>query len=237
MPPSGSPETARRAAFWWKSAALPARALLIALAVAVLGALFIFMADIWITMSAADAIHETLPDTPPTGIALVLGTSKYIAPGKPNAYYAARMKAAAALYMAGGVRGMVVSGDNSTIKYNEPQRMRQDLAELGVPDKFITNDYAGFRTLDSIVRMKEVFGFDRYTIVSQRFHLERAVYIARAYGHNPVGYAAETPPGGLSLKVRVRELLARALAVLDVNVFRRAPKFLGPRISPPLGGD
>lgn len=236
MPPSDSSETGIKGARSWKTRArtLARRIIYAALVSSALAAVFLFLADLRITSVSGGAIHENPARTPRTDIALVLGTSKYVSPGRPNAYYSARIKAAADIFREGGVRGMVVSGDNATLQYNEPQRMRLDLAENGVPEKYITSDYAGFRTLDSIVRMKEVFGHDRYTIVSQRFHLERALYIARALGHDPVGFAAETPPGEPGFRARVRELLARGLAVLDVNVLNRAPKFLGPRVVPVL---
>lgn len=170
-------------------------------------------------------IFTRLEDVQPVDAALVLGTSKFVATGRPNLFYDNRIRAAAGLYQAGKVRAIVVSGDNSTMSYNEPQRMKQDLVEMGVPAEYVTCDYAGRRTLDSVVRMKEVFGISRYVIVSQEFHLRRALYIADARGHDAVGLVADDAATGI--KLRLREMVARAMAVLDVNVFERNPKFLG----------
>ena len=190
-------------------------------------ALFILLADWRVESTGSAGIFVNRAELPKVDAALVLGTAKYLAHGKINTYYEARVKAAASLYAAGKVRGIVVSGDNSTLRYNEPQRMKEDLVALGVPSEFITCDYAGFRTLDSVVRMEAVFHMRRYVVVSQDFHVERALYLARAFGQDPVGFVADEPPTAQVLKVRVREKLARAMAVLDVNVFGRGPKFLG----------
>ena len=199
-----------------------------------LAAVYFTAADLYVAREAEGSVVTEASNLEKRDLALVLGTSKYTGGGKVNDYYTARVKAAALLFKKGLVRGIVVSGDNSTTQYNEPQKMRQDLQELGVPGEYVTCDYAGFRTLDSIVRMKEIFGSGRYVIVSQSFHLARALYLARAYGQDAVGFAAEDPPAGISLKVRAREVLARGMALLDVNVLRRSPKFLGPPVKPGL---
>lgn len=202
-------------------------------AVAALCVIALAAADGYVEEVGRRAIYGDSEKTPKVDAALVLGTSKYVTPGRQNRYYQTRIEAAASLYRAGKVRAIVVSGDNSTARYNEPQRMKEDLVEMGVPAEYVTCDYAGFRTLDSVVRMKEVFGISRYAIVSQDFHVARALYIARALGQDPVGFAAE---GGdeWPLKVRLREIFARAVAILDVNVFRRAPRFLGEPVKVPL---
>ena len=128
---------------------------------------------------------------------------------------------------AGKVDGILVSGDNGREDYNEPAQMKEDLVALGVPADYITADYAGFRTLDSIYRAEEVFGLHAYTVVSQPFHLERALYLAGQRGQDVIGYAAYGPAGYWGRRVRAREVLARALAVLDVEVLGREPRFLG----------
>lgn len=202
-------------------------------AVAALLAIALAAADGYVEGTASQAIFSSLEKAPSVDAALVLGTAKFITPGRPNRYYKTRIESAAALFKSGKVRAIVVSGDNSTTRYNEPQRMKEDLVEMGVPAEYITCDYAGFRTLDSVVRMKEVFGISRYAIVSQEFHVARALYIARAYGQDPVGFAAEGEDEW-SLKVRLREVVARAVAILDVNLFKRAPRFLGEPVKVPL---
>src|SRR5690606_11301793 len=116
-------------------------------------------------------------DLAPRPVALVLGTSRMLADGRPNRYYAFRIEAALALFHAGKCEKIVVSGDNGTVTYNEPEDMKADLIAGGVPEERIVCDYAGFRTLDSVVRFKEVFGQTTGIVVSQRFHNERAIFI------------------------------------------------------------
>lgn len=176
--------------------------------------------------SAADRVYSDLNAVPHRPVALVPGTAKYYN-GRINAFYLGRIRAAAELYHAGKVDGILVSGDNGAVDYNEPEEMRQDLIALGVPAEYITADYAGFRTLDSIYRADEVFGLRSYTIVSQPFHIERALYLADQRGHDVVGYAAAGPVGYWNRRVRAREVLARAKAVLDVEILDQQPKFLG----------
>ncbi len=181
--------------------------------------------DLLVTLSAGRSVAARIDDLEPAPAALILGTSRSVH-GVPNLFYQARIRAAADLYHSGKVRGVLVSGDNGSIYYNEPEAMRRDLVALGVPDAFITLDYAGFRTLDSVVRAKEVFGLDQVIIVSQRFHAERAVFLARHRGLKATGLAAADSDSLSHLRVRAREVLARAAAVLDL-VTGRGPRFLG----------
>jgi SanA protein len=132
------------------------------------------------------------------------------------------------------VEYLVVSGDNSRKDYDEPSAMREALMELGVPAERIYRDYAGFRTLDSVVRAQEIFGLDAPVFVSQRFHNQRALYLARSRGMEATAYEAWEPPLRYAMRTRAREVAARAAAVLDVRVLRRQPKFLGEPVL--LGG-
>lgn len=202
------------------------KVLLAGLALALAAAGFAWWADTSMTKNAAGRVYDSLDAIPHRSVALVLGTAKYTN-GRVNSFYMGRIRAAAELYHAGKVDGIVVSGDNSVDNYNEPDEMRNDLVALGVPAAYITEDYAGFRTLDSIYRAEQVFGLTSYTIVSQQFHVERALYLADQRGHDAVGYAAPGPRGYWDRRVRAREVLARAKAVLDVTVLNQQPKFLG----------
>lgn len=187
---------------------------------------FAIWADGHVAGRAAGRIFDRVDEVPRRDVALVLGTSKY-ANGRLNSFYTARIRAAAELYNAGKVDGILVSGDNGREDYNEPAQMKEDLVALGVPADYITADYAGFRTLDSIYRAEQVFGLQTYTVVSQPFHLERALYLAGQRGQDVIGYAAYGPAGYWGRRVRAREVLARALAVLDVELLGREPRFLG----------
>lgn len=197
---------------------------LAALAVLLPGALLITI-DVGIWLATRERIHDELARVPPAPVALVLGTS-HRQRGRPNLFYGPRIQAAADLYHAGRVRAILVSGDNATRYYNEPWTMRRDLIAAGVPADYITLDYAGFRTLDSMVRAKAVFSQKELIIVSQRFHAARALYIAERAGLNAIAYAAADPPLGWYLPIRVREVFARTLAVLDL-LTGRSPRFLG----------
>ena len=203
-----------------------AGAVVLPVLVALLAVLFALWADRHVGQVAAGRMSDTLDDLPKRDVALVLGTSKY-ANGRINTFYAARIRAAAELYQSGKVDGILVSGDNGRDDYNEPAQMKADLVALGVPAEYVTSDYAGFRTLDSIYRAGDVFGLQSYVIVSQDFHVERALYLADQRNHDAVGYLAYSPPGYWGRRVRTRETLARALAVLDVEVLHKGPKFLG----------
>ncbi|MGL4354559.1 MULTISPECIES: SanA/YdcF family protein [Aeromonas] len=178
----------------------------------------------------SDARHYTYDDVdavPYNRVALVLGTSKYLIGGSPNHYFKYRIKAAAELYNNGKVDYILVSGDNATVQYNEPRQMRRALIQAGIPAKAIYSDYAGFRTLDSIVRAKEVFGQAHFTVVSQAFHNERAIFIARHFGIEAVGFNAKDPSAYQGIKTRVREVFARLMGLLDLYVLDKGPKFLG----------
>ncbi|MCW0505513.1 MULTISPECIES: SanA/YdcF family protein [Aeromonas] len=180
--------------------------------------------------TVSDARHYTYDDVdavPYNRVALVLGTSKYLIGGSSNHYFKYRIKAAAELYNNGKVDYILVSGDNATVQYNEPRQMRRALIQAGIPAKVIYSDYAGFRTLDSIVRAKEVFGQAHFTVVSQAFHNERAIFIARHFGIEAVGFNAKDPSAYQGIKTRVREVFARLMGLLDLYVLDKGPKFLG----------
>ena len=140
-----------------------------------------------------------------------------------------RIEAATALYNHNKIDFIIVSGDNRNINYNEPITMYNDLISEGIPARNIILDYAGFRTLDSVVRGKAVFGQDNYTIISQSFHNQRAIYIARKKGIEAIAFNAGDPKGKQSFKVQVREVGARMLVFFDLFTSRQ-PHFLGEKI-------
>lgn len=163
----------------------------------------------------------------PANAALVLGCAKTPPDGRGNLYFKYRVAAAAELYHAGLVRHLIVSGDNSRKDYDEPTDMKNALVARGIPAERIHCDYAGFRTLDSVVRAREIFQQERIIVVSQEFHAQRAVYLARHHGIDAIGFAAQDVTSPAGLRTRLRENLARVKAVLDVHILRTSPKFLG----------
>ncbi|MEH8187650.1 ElyC/SanA/YdcF family protein [Aeromonas allosaccharophila] len=187
----------------------------------------------WIVSDARHYTHDKVDEVPYNRVAVVLGTSKYLSGGGPNHYFKYRIKAAAELYNNAKVDFIIVSGDNATVQYNEPRQMRRALIKAGIPASAIYMDFAGFRTLDSVVRAREVFGQDRFTVVSQGFHNERAIFIARHFGIDAVGFNAEDPSAYQGIRTRVREVFARLMGLLDLYVLDKGPKFLGAPV--PIG--
>lgn len=185
-------------------------------------------ADFACRRAAAGRIHQTLASLPAGDVALVLGTAKWTANGNPNLHFTQRIEAAVALFQSGKVQHLIVSGDNSQRTYDEPTDMRAALVAAGVPTNAITCDYAGFRTLDSVVRAKTVFGLTNLTIVTEAFHCPRALWIAQRHGVNAVALAAPDLSARWSARVKVREALARVWCAGDLYVWNRQPKFPGP---------
>lgn len=163
-------------------------------------------------------------------VALLLGTSSHLINGNKNRYFEYRMDAAAELFHQHKVEYILVSGDNRQKNYNEPIAMQKALKSRGVPEENIVLDYAGFRTFDSMIRAKEVFGQSEFVVVSQKFHNERAVYIARHSSIDAYGYNARDVEASAGLKTRLREVLARVKMMLDLYVLNTEPHFLGEKI-------
>ena len=182
-----------------------------------------------IEKSTSKFIFDTVKEIPNNKVGVVLGTSKYLNNKTINLYYKYRLNAAFELYSKGKIEFILISGDNSTKNYDEPSTFKNDLIDLGVPESKIYLDYAGFRTLDSMVRAKEIFGLNKFTVISQKFHNQRAVYLAKQYGINAVGYNAKNVSSRYGFKTNVREKLARVKAFIDV-LFNIQPKFLGEKI-------
>lgn len=165
-------------------------------------------------------------------VGLVLGTVKILKNGNINRYYQYRIDAAAALFKAGKIKYILVSGDNSKKGYDEPTDMKDDLIKKGVPENRIFLDFAGFRTLDSVVRSKAIFGQKSISIISQKFHNERAVFIANHKDIDAIGFEAQDVSIRAGLVVQFREKLARVKVLIDV-VFGVQPKFLGEEVEIP----
>lgn len=184
--------------------------------------------DRWISNQTQDQLITHPEQVEPFDVAVVLGTSKYL--GKVlNEYYVNRIDAAIQLYRQGKINNFLLSGDNAHRSYNEPWTMKRDLLKANIPDENIYLDYAGFRTLDSIVRAKEIFGTNHFLIISQKFHCERALFIANAHHIDAKCFAVAGPKKHSGFRVRIREVFARAKAVLDIYILNAEPKFLGPK--------
>jgi SanA protein len=179
----------------------------------------------WISFKTKHLVFDSVSNIPKNKVGLVLGTGKYAASGNINLFYKYRVDAAVKLYEAKKIEYILVSGDNSRKDYDEPSDFKQDLIARGIPEDKIFLDYAGFRTLDSVIRAKEIFGQTSITFISQKFHNQRAIYIANSYDIKAVGFNAKDV-----YKSHFREYLARSKASLDL-VFNVQPKFLGKKIT------
>jgi SanA protein len=177
--------------------------------------------------SADGRVFMDVADVPECEVALVLGCARLLPNGRRNLYFKHRMAAVVKLWESGRVKHILVSGDNSRKDYDEPTDMKEALIEAGLPEDRIHCDYAGFRTLDSVVRAKDVFLLDRFVVVSQEFHVERALYIAKELGIEAFGFPARDVGGKAGMRTKTREDLARVKAVLDMKVLNTQPKFRG----------
>ncbi|WP_085248704.1 ElyC/SanA/YdcF family protein [Gilliamella mensalis] len=184
--------------------------------------------DYWISYKTAPFIYHDENKLPYRAIGVVLGTSKYVRGGGLNDFYRNRIDGAIDLYWQNKVDYLLLSGDNALLSYNEPITMKKDLIKAGIPSDSIVLDYAGFRTFDSVVRANRVFDANNFTIITQEFHCERAIFIALAQGIQAQCFAVPSPK---SMKlVRIREMFARVGAFIDLYVLKKQPKYLGPVI-------
>lgn len=194
----------------------------------VLFVVLVVTVDRWVSWQAEDHLVTSIEEVDNVQVAVVLGTSKYL--GRTlNEYYSHRIDAAINLYNEGKVSHFLLSGDNAHRSYNEPWTMKRDLLRANVPEPAIHLDYAGFRTLDSIVRAKKIFDTDNFLIITQKFHCERALVIAQHYDINAKCLAVSGPVSKTGYSVRLREVFARTKAMLDLYVMNTQPKFLGPK--------
>ena len=191
----------------------------------------IFLCDQHIAKRSASEIHTEIDDVASHNVALVLGCSPTVADGRKNLYFLHRINAAAEVYHAGKCRYLIVSGDNGHKNYNEPEAMKLALIEKGISEANIVEDFAGFRTLDSVVRAREIFGQSDLLVISQPFHNERAVYIGQQYGMKLTGFNAPDVGAYGGWKTKFREKLARVKTLIDLHVTNKKPKFLGDPIS------
>ena len=185
---------------------------------------FIIFANVWIIGSTRDQVIEIEDLDLDSRTALILGTSYNTVEGETNQFFQDRMITASVLYRLGTVSEIILSG-STTKYYNEPLAMRNSLSELDVPASILIDDDGGLRTLDSVVRCKELFNKNKIIIITQRFHAYRALFISNYYGIDAVVVITQAVAADDSTGVLLREFLARPLAVLDLYVMHSKPKF------------
>jgi SanA protein len=191
--------------------------------------LFVAYTNWAVTSSAKKYIYRSIDPIPPQKIALVLGAG-IRGPNRLSAMLEDRVLAAIDLYKSGKVEKLLMTGDNSATNYDEVSAMRRYALKHDVPVDDILRDFAGFRTYDSMYRARELWGLKSMVVVTQEFHLARSVYTARKLGIDAVGLVADRQAyWSISLrKSRLREIAARTVAWIQVNITKPKPKFLGP---------
>lgn len=198
--------------------------------------IFFFIVSIiiyfYISNYSASYIYSDINSIPENKAGLVLGTSPVTISGEASLFFITRLQATKDLIDNKKITYIIVSGDNKTVSYNEPKYMRNYLLKIGVNDDTIIQDYGGRRTLDSVLRSNEVFNQNEITIISQKFHNERAIFIARKNGINAIAFNAKYPykkyEDNILVNTRtfLRELFARDLAVYDILINKK-PAILG----------
>ncbi|MFF6822971.1 ElyC/SanA/YdcF family protein [Streptomyces longwoodensis] len=191
----------------------------------VTGCVLALLPSTWLFVSTADRLVTTAA-APRTDVAVVFGAG--LSGGEPSPYLAHRLDAAARLYRDGTVKVVLVTGDNSREDYDEPDAMRAYLTRHGVPDRRIVSDYAGFDTWDSCVRARKIFGVHRAVLISQGFHIRRAVALCEAAGITSYGVGVDAEHDLTWYYGGAREVLAAGKAALDA-VLEPDPQFLGPK--------
>jgi SanA protein len=182
-----------------------------------------------INKNAKGKVYTSVNQVPYNKVGLVLGTSKMLKSGRVNLYFTYRIEATVDLFKSGKIDFVLISGDNGNTDYDEPSDFKDELIKKGIPENKIFLDYAGFRTFDSMVRAKKVFGLSSFTIISQQFHNERAIYIAEHEDINVVGFNAKSVTARYGIKTTIREYFARVKVFVDI-ILNVSPKFLGDKI-------
>ncbi|MDP8169717.1 ElyC/SanA/YdcF family protein [Pasteurella skyensis] len=176
-------------------------------------ALLIIGVDYFTSYLVKDQIYTDINKIPYRSYGVVLGTAKYFPSGKDNLYYQNRLESAITLFKHKKVKQLLLSGDNTTPYYNEPKNMTKDLRKKGIPKHALHQDYAGYNTQSSVLRANKTFNLQSFTIISQKFHCERALLIAKFHQINAICFVAKHPKG--FYKVRLREYFARVGMLLD----------------------
>ena len=194
--------------------------------------LFVIWSNSKIENDTQYKVFDVVDKVPEMQTGLLLGTSRLLQNGQMNPYFAYRIDAAETLYKAGKIKYIIASGDHSRKNYNEPLDMKEALIKRGIPENVIFLDYAGLRTLDSVIRSNAVFSQDSLLVISQKFHNQRAVFIAASNGIAAYGFNATDVDKASGIKTQIREYFARAKVFIDIWL-NTGPKYYGDKITIP----
>ncbi len=189
----------------------------------------IIVCNILVSNSTKNFVYDNPKNIPYNEVGLLLGTSKFLKNGRINEYWKNRIDATVELYKLKKIKFVIISGDNGKSTYDEPTDMKKELVKIGIPASAIFLDYAGFRTFDSMIRAQKIFSQQSFTVISQRFHNERAIYIGQHYGIKAIGYNAKDVAANKGFKTNLREIFARVKLFIDF-VLDKQPKFLGEKV-------
>jgi SanA protein len=205
-----------------------------AVVIGVLAGLTVLAPNLIIPLSARGHTVTGPEDAPRAQVAIVLGARVY-QNGTPSPMLADRLQTGVSLYKLGKVDKLLLSGDHGQTTYDEVNVMLEYVLARGVPEEDVFTDHAGFSTYDTMYRARDVFKVTTALVVTQKFHLARAVYTARAMGLDATGVPADIQPYGDERRFVVRDWLARVKAFFQLHVTRPGPRYLGPAI--PIDGD
>jgi len=178
--------------------------------------IIVVIANTYVNIYSAKYLYSDVHSIPENEYCLVLGTSKYIIGGDNNAYFDNRIDAVVHLWKNQKIKKIIVSGDNREENYNEPEALKKALIKKGIPDSIIFKDRDGYRTLNSIISSQSKFDLQAVTIVSQKFHNSRAVFLAKQSGMNAIGFNADDISFRKGYKIHIREWFAKVKAIIDV---------------------
>ena len=192
-----------------------------------IGAAIVIAFNVWLSNAYASRIYASIDDLPHDNVprvAIVFGAG-LTRSGEPTAALYDRVATAVDLYQRGIVNKLLLTGDNRFENYNEPEAMRRTAVKLGVPDEDLVLDYAGRRTYDSCYRARDIFGVKRAILVTQAFHLDRALYLCDSFSIDSIGVVADRRNYTQAAETwwSIRESAATVEAWLDVNVTRPTP--------------
>lgn len=174
-------------------------------------------------MNAKGKIYTDISKIPKNKIGLLLGTSKVLEDGESNLYFTYRLNAAVALFNSKKIEYILISSVYESKENDNPLDFKNELLKKGIPENKIYLDYGGSRTLYSIYNFKEDFNRTSFTIISQEFHNERAIFLAEHFGLNPIGFNAQDVNNTLGVKTQIREYFARVKVFIDI-IFKVRPK-------------
>lgn len=195
----------------------------------ILSAIAIILSNLVVNQNAKEKVFTDTSKIPKNKVGLLLGTSKILEGGEENLYFIYRVNAAVKLFKSKKIDFIVISSSYESKHNDNPQDFKVELLKKEIPENKILLDYGGNRTLNSVIRIKEIYNQQSVTMISQEFHNERAIYLAESFGIKAVGFNAKDVTNRLGLKTQTREYFARVKVFVDI-FFKLQPIFLDSKV-------